>query len=322
MFDQERIPLGRVRWAYELTPHRADDLIQALCPHAVFPLELWHRAFERFWKDFARAEAIRQGVECPVLPDVVLEPDKHFHSDLCGFDVMTFFRNLSMLIDSKIVKNGLEYILSETFDTFDAVYPEDRDILFGTLQKMEKRGPDHDIYDGESIDEEVLCLPAASYHFISRIFFDTILVDRTAVVLHLRDFPLLHEVKGLTHAFVKSVLNPPKEKAPDATTSTQPQEQATTPRSTGSKKDYERINATRQACGEIIKELLAERQLFETDRKNWTHTLIFDNGKTLWETFIQAVETQLGSKPHGVTAREEWKKVPGSLKHNGRMREQ
>ena len=214
MLDLQRIPMSRVRRAYELTTHQADDLIQALCPHAVFPLGLWEQAYEHFWKNYARTAAMRQRADCPVLPDVVLEPGKRFFTDLCGFDVMAFFRKLSLLIDSKIVKMGLEYILSETFGTFDDVYPEDRDFLFSTLQKLEQRGPDYDVYDVENIDDETLFLPASSYHFISHIFFDTILVDRVAVVLHLHDFPLLHEVKGLSHAFVNSVFNPVQQEEP------------------------------------------------------------------------------------------------------------
>lgn len=164
--------MSRVRRAYELTPHQADDLIQALCPHAVFPLGLWEQAYEHFWKNYARTAAMRQRADCPVLPDVVLEPGKRFFTDLCGFDVMAFFRKLSLLIDSKIVKMGLEYILSETFGTFDDVYPEDRDFLFSTLQKLEQRGPDYDVYDVENIDDETLfCQHQAIISF--RTFFST-----------------------------------------------------------------------------------------------------------------------------------------------------
>lgn len=206
--------MSRVRRAYELTLYQADDLIQVLCPHAVFPLGLWQRAYEHFWKDYARAAAMRQRAECLSLPDVVLEPGKRFFTDLCGFEVMAFFRKLSLLINSKITKMGLEYILFETFGTFGDVYTEDRDFLFSTLQKLEQREPDYYMFDVENMNDEILFLPASSYHFISHIFFDTMLVDRVAVVLHLRDFPLLHEVKGLTHAFVKSVLNPVQQEAP------------------------------------------------------------------------------------------------------------
>ena len=214
MLDLQRIPMSRVLRAYELTLYQADDLIQALCPHAVFPLGLWQRAYEHFWKDYARTAAMQQRAECLILPDVEMEPGKRFFTDLCGFDVMAFFRKLSLLINSKITKMGLEYILFETYGTFDNVYPEDRDFLFSTLQKLEQRGPDYHMYDVENLDDEILFLPASSYHFISHIFFDTIMVDRVAVVLQLRDFPLIHEVKGLTHAFVKSVLNSEQQEAP------------------------------------------------------------------------------------------------------------
>ena len=327
--------MSRVRWGYELALHQANDLIQALWPHAVFPLGLWQRAYEHFWKDYARAEAMRQRVDCPVLPDIVLEPAKVFHADLCALDVMTFFRNLSLDIETKILTKGLEFILAETFDTFDAVYLKDRAFLFSTLERIEQRGPDYDIYGVENCNDGVLCLPASSYHFISHIFFDTMLVNRVAAVLHLRDLPLLHEQKGLTHAFVKSVLNPvqqnvsigseevapPIEQAAEARPH-KPQEQASAPCSTGSKKDRVRIKATRRACEEVAEELYKEKQLFEGNKSNWKQLLIFDNGKTNWKTFLRTVETRLGSKPHHDAAREVWKHVPDNLKHNGRMREQ
>ena len=327
--------MSRVLRAYELTLYQADDVIQALCPHAVFPLGLWQRAYEHFWKDYARTASMRQRAECLILPDVEMEPGKRFFTDLCGFDVMAFFRKLSLLINSKITKMGLEYILSETYGTFDNVYPEDRDFLFSTLQKLEQRGPDYYMYDVENLDDEILFLPASSYHFISHIFFDTIMVDRVAVVLHLRDFPLLHEVKGLTHAFVKSVLNPaqqetyvkieviaePIEQIAEIQPP-EPQSQGTVQLSTGSKKDCDRIKATRSACEEIAKELYEERQSFESDNAHWKQNLIFDNGKTNWKKFINTVEARLGSKPHYDTAREAWKNVPDKLKHNGRVREQ
>lgn len=216
MIDLQKTPMSRVRLAYELAPHQADDLVQALCPDAVFPLELWHRAYERFWKDYDRAAAKRYGMECPILPDVALTPGKRFFTDLCGLDVMDFFRKLSRCIESKILKIGLDYILSETFDNFDSVYPEERNFLFTTLRKLEQRGPNYDIFDIENIDDGMLFLPASSYHFISCIFFDTMLVDRSAVILQLRDFPLRHEMKGFTRAFVDSVLSSPPQKVPTA----------------------------------------------------------------------------------------------------------
>ncbi len=323
MLDQRKIPIFTARQAYGLNVHEVNDLIQALCPNAVFPLALWHQAYERFWKDFARGAAIRAKVECPVLPDLVLEPGKYFYTDLCGFDVMAFFRELSLLIDSKIAKMGLEYILAETFDTFDTVYPEERAFLFSTLQKLEQRGPGYNMFDIENIEDELLCLPASSYHFISYTFLDTILVDTVVVIQQLRNCPFLKEGKGITHALVKSVLDAlAKETESTSIAPSQPQVQATKPHSTGSKKDTDRIQATRQACEEAAKELLLEKQVFANNKKHWQQNLLFDNGKTNWKTFIGNVEARLASKAHYETAREAWKQVPSSLKHNGRMREQ
>lgn len=227
MIDLQKIPMSRVRLAYELTPYEADALVQALCPDAVFPLELWHRAYERFWKDYAQTAAMRYKTECLILPDVALTPGKRFFTDLCGFDVMDFFKKLSRCIDSKVLKIGLEYVLSETFSTVDTIYSEERDFLFTTLRKLEQRGPEYDIFAIENIDDEVLFLPNSSYHFISRIFFDTMLVDRAAAILKLHDFPLRHELKGLTHAVVDSILNTPQQKIPNVSIEATPAAQQT-----------------------------------------------------------------------------------------------
>ena len=261
VLDQQKIAMGRVRQAYVLNVYEVNDLTQVLRPNAVFPLKLWQRTHELFWKDFALAAAIRYKVECPVLPDLVLEPGKYFNADLCGFDVMAFFRKLSLLIDSKIAKMGLDYILAETFDNFETIY-EERTFLFSTLQKLEQRGPGYNMFATENIDDELLCLPASSYHFISHIFADTVLVDKVTVIRLLRNYPLRQEVKGITHDFVAFVLKAFPEELP-ATHSSADQTHVQVPASpsTGSRKGHERIQATRQACEEVVKELYREKQV-------------------------------------------------------------
>ena len=207
--------MSRVRRAYELTPHQADALVQSLCPHAVFPLELWHRAYEHFWRDFVQTQAQLHKTTCLIFPQITLEVGKFFHWDLCGFDVSLFFNKLSRLIDSSILKKGLEYILAETFTTFDDIFPDERAFLFDTLHKIALRGENYDMFALENLNDEVIFIPASSYHFISRIFFETMLVDRVAAILELRDFPLLHEEKGLTRVFVDTILNTSQQKSPN-----------------------------------------------------------------------------------------------------------
>ena len=54
--------------------------------------------------------------------------------------------------------------------------------------------------------ENPLSIPASSYHFISHIFVDTILVNRDDTIRFLRNYPLHQEVKGITRALVESIL--------------------------------------------------------------------------------------------------------------------
>ena len=326
MLDQEKISMGRVRQAYGLNENEVEKAIGTLWPGDVFPLELWRKAYERFWRGFADSNQAVYGVESPPLPEVDTT-QKYFHPHLCALDVMTFFRKLSLNIKAGTLREGLKYILEETYENIDAVFPEEREFLFNTLTRLETV----DIYDqyspdSELFDEKILSLPASSYHFISSIFSDTVLVNKVAVVRFFRNYPLKQKVKGLTRAFVKSALDSLAEEAASAIIPTpQPEVQVTAPPappSTGSKKDIERINATRQVCEEIIEELFQEKQMFESDRNNWKQSLLFDNGKSNWKTFRHAVETRLGQSLHIEAARAEWKKVPDSLIHRGRVREQ
>ena len=81
MLDQQKISLGRVRQAYRLTSNEVETVIQALWPHAVFPAELWHRAHEAYWKDFADSNQSVYNMESPALPQPCLS-DKRFHTYL------------------------------------------------------------------------------------------------------------------------------------------------------------------------------------------------------------------------------------------------
>ena len=82
--------------------------------------------------------------------------------------------------------------------------------------------------------------------------------------------------------------------------------------STGSRKDIDRINATRKICEEVIAEISHEQHGFQVNNEY----------KTNWESFAAAVQAKLGAKPHRDAAREEWKKVDNNIKHTGRKPDQ
>ena len=323
MLDQQNIPMGRVRQAYGLSANEVESVIQALWPHAVFPVELWRMAHEQYWRGFADSNQAVYRIESPALPEVDTAK-QFFHVHLCALDVMEFFRKLSLNIQAGPLQQGLQYILDESYEDNATLFQEEREFLFKTLLRLETVDPIEQYSpSSELFEEKILSLPPSSYHFISHIFADTVLVDTVAVIRLLRNYSLRQEVKGITHAFVAFVLKTFPEELPGAPFSVdQAYVQVPASLSTGSRKDHERIQATRQACEEVVKELYREKQVLENNRVKWEQCLLFDNGKTNWKTFIGAVGKRLDLKPHHDTAREAWKMVPESLKHNGRMREQ
>lgn len=315
--------MGRVRQAYGLSANEVESVIQTLWPHAVFPVELWSRTHEKYWRGFADSNQAVYEIESPALPEVDTAK-QYFHVHLCALDVMAFFRKLSLNIHADPLQQGLQYILDESCEANATLFQEEREFLFKTLVRLETVDPIEQYSpSSERFEEKILSLPPSSYHFISHIFADTVLVDKVAVIRLLCNYPLRQEVKSITHALVAFVLKAFPEELPGTPFSVEQSSiQAPASPSTGSRKDHKRIQATRQACEEIVKELYREKQVFENNRVKWEQCLLFDNGKTNWKTFIGAVGKRLGLKPHHDTTREAWVKVPESLKHNGRMREQ
>ncbi|MEI3479612.1 MAG: hypothetical protein V8Q84_11600 [Bilophila sp.] len=195
MLDQQKISLGRVRQAYRLTSNEVETVIQALWPHAVFPAELWRRAHEAYWKDFADSNQTVYNIESPALPQPCLS-DKQFHTYLFGCDIMEFFKKLSWNIHANALELGLKYILEETYDEIDNVFPEEREFLFHTLKNLETK----DFFDQYSpyfsMSNDTISIPASSYHFISHIFVDTILVNRDDTIRFLRNYPFAQRSEG------------------------------------------------------------------------------------------------------------------------------
>nr|WP_294509290.1 hypothetical protein [uncultured Bilophila sp.] len=217
MLDQQKISIGRVREAYRLTANEVETVIQAMWPHAVFPAELWRRAHEAYWKDFADSNQAVYNIASPVLPQPCLS-DKRLYTYLFGCDIMDFFRKLSWNIHVNALQQGFKYILEETYDEIDKVFPEESEFLFHALKRLETEDFS-DQYSPESplFEEPILTIPASSYHFISHIFVDTILVNRDDTIRFLRNYPLHKEVKGITRALVESILKamPPETIPPE-----------------------------------------------------------------------------------------------------------
>ncbi len=330
-YDPNKVSMSRLRRAYALNDHEVAIVMAALWPHALFPLELWRKTHEVFWSGFANSVALFYSIESPEFPESNVTEEKYFHAHLYAQDMENLFSKLASRIHVNALREGLRYILSMTYENTDEIRFQDKiDFLFERLSTIEEnngykftqRLSNEDFIS--FMEEKIFSIPPSGYHFVSKMYSDTIFVDTVAAIRHLHflKIPFKNEVKGITRALVDSVHKSLMEEASATVIPTpQPQERAAPP-STGSRKDTERINATRQVCEQLLEELLQERQAFESDRNTWKPSLLYSNGKTLWETFFSAVETRLGRKPHHAAARAEWKKVPGKLKHNGRMPDQ
>ena len=206
--------MGRVRQAYALTGNEVENVIQALWPGDVFPLELWHRAHEKFWKAFADSNQAVYKIETPALPELDTAKE-YFHTYLCSLDVLDFFKKMSEIIKANIVQEGLRYILEESYNEIDEIFSEEKDFLFSTLLKFETidQFGQYEQYSENGFnsiyEDKILYIPHSSYHFISHIFPDTVLVDTIAVIRHLHYCPLRLEVKGITQRIVDFVLSLP-----------------------------------------------------------------------------------------------------------------
>ena len=206
MLDQQKISLGRVRQAYRLTSNELEAIIQALWPHAIFPVELWHKAKEAYWKDFAHSNQTIYNREITVLPKPCLQ-EKRLHTYLFGCDIMDFFRELSMTLPVNPLYQGLKYILEETYEEIDTIFPGERQTLFNSLRRLDTEDFARQYEADSPLRKKALfAIPASMYHFISQIFVDTILVNREEAIRFLRYYPLRVEVKGITRALVESIL--------------------------------------------------------------------------------------------------------------------
>ena len=124
--------MGRVRQAYGLSVNEVESVIQALWPHAVFPVELWHRTHEKYWRGFADSNQAVYRIESPALPEVDTAK-QFFHVHLCALDVMAFFRKLSLNIHADPLQQGLQDILEESYEESATIIREEREFLFKTL---------------------------------------------------------------------------------------------------------------------------------------------------------------------------------------------
>lgn len=331
-YDPNKVSMSRLRLSYALNDHEAEIVMAKLWPHALFPLELWRKTHDVFWSGFANSVAFSYSIKSSEFPEHDATEEKYFHAHLYAQDMERLFSMLASRIHVNALREGFRYILSMTYENTDEIVFKDKmDFLFEKLSAIEENN-DYKFTQCLSnekfealMEEKIFGFPPSGYFFISKMYPDTILVDTASAIrcLYFLKIPFKKEVKGIPLSLVESVINELKEEAATTAISTfQPQEQPKAPPSTGSRKDTERINATRKVCEELAEELLQERQAFESDKNTWKPNLLnYINGKTNWNTFFKVAAERLDDKPHRDTAREVWKKVPAKYTHPGRMPE-
>ena len=205
MLDKTQIPVRKLKQAYELSEREAYELLGALVPDNVFAHALWLQAYTEFWQWSLQAASLRYRVENPPFPDAVTLPEKYFATHLCRKPILDFFADISQLIDISALERGIDYIIEATYGEEDFPYKDAKESLFKALHQEEMR---HDNKTRTSGLLKISSMQAVDYDWIRELFFDTIIVDKIAAVLHLfySGYSLHREVKGLTHALVERII--------------------------------------------------------------------------------------------------------------------
>jgi hypothetical protein len=205
MLDPQKIPLSRVKEAYRLNEHEAQSLLHELSPEGVFPYELWQKAYASYWKSPAAECSRLYKVENPPFPETNQQPTKYCPTETYAKWMVDFFFEMARRISVSDLESGFNYIVESTYDSQAAVSESDREFLFYPLKLAEKNIANVARVEGvKNIDVRL-----SSPDVLLKIFPDTIAVDKRAAVYYLsvvQKYPFHHEVKGLTRAYVDSVI--------------------------------------------------------------------------------------------------------------------
>ena len=356
MLSQDRIPIGKLKLAFDLNGQDVETVISALWPNEVFPYALWEIIYKPRWKDaashntiFYRAKKISSFPEFDPLEHKL--PLVHIYRDKIEY----FFRELATIIFVNDLIDGVNRIIELTYGKNSDEFDEDIEYLISGLSYIES-DVNFEIHKPftwstnitaerfyDAYKSKTSFIAPCTTNFISKMFIDTIVVDKTTAIRYLliAGYFLQQEVKGISKAIVDRIWA-----SIDTTATAPPPQQSTaepvfpivimeessspealnalipTPPFTGSKKDNERIKATRQACKEVTDELYREKQTFDNDKNNWKPYLLVATGKSKKSDFIKAVQTRLDSRFHQVTIEKAWREVPKNFKHKGRAPEQ
>lgn len=205
MLNPKLTTVGKLKLAYELSQRDVDDLMAELLPDNVFPLVIWETAYNEHWLWSLKSNALIYDFDIPLLPDTNPLPEKHFTYSLHSNLIEKFFGELIRKAKIDVVKKGLDYIIEYAYE--NGYFPFDKEMkaLFTSLHEEEWVAENRQRKSGPL----VINFTASTYYdFISDILFDSIAVDKC---LSLKFFfrcgyDIKHEVKGITHRFVDSVI--------------------------------------------------------------------------------------------------------------------
>lgn len=214
--------MGKIRRAYALNDHDTEVLMTALWPHGLFPWELWQKIYEKFWRGFADRNEILYHTESPAFPATNTTAEKYFHPHIYAYDATKLFSKLAINIHVNAIWLGLKDLLEVTYEnSSDVQVQAEIDSLLEYLTNIEKNSPyQFPVIESDGfvslMEDKILGIPPTAYDFISRLFSDTILVDKVAAILYLDsiNFPLAQEVKGITQSLVDSIIKAAAQKAP------------------------------------------------------------------------------------------------------------
>jgi hypothetical protein len=220
MLDQERISIGKLKFAFELSEQDVETVISALWPHGILPYALWEMAYKSHWKDAASHNTIYYKAKAlSPFPDFnPLEyplPLLHIYRG----KLASFFTELAAKIFVTDLMDGLHRVIEWAYENTDEDFEKDVEYLCDGLSRIESHLDfgigkpftwatqiTSEIFN-EVFEDKCIFLASCPMPFVSREFLDTVIMDKIAAIrfLLLRGYPLRHEVKGISRALVERI---------------------------------------------------------------------------------------------------------------------
>ena len=218
MLDPERIPLNKLKQAFDLNEQDVETLISALWPNEIFPYALWEMAYRPRWRDAAFNNSLYyKAREISSFPE--FDPLEH-EMPLLFINrdrIVSFFHELAAVIFVTDLREGFNRIINWTYEKNDNNFKDDIDYFFNGLSHIES---EHNFRIhrpftwGSIISEEVfnavfndkwIFIASRPFHSLSKIFIDSIALNKTAAIKYLLrcGYYLKCEVKGISTALVE-----------------------------------------------------------------------------------------------------------------------